>query len=60
VKFAKLIVQCLKVEMICMHLYLIWNISPHFFLIFLLLDWWGLAISDLGYLHCLASSSAFM
>jgi hypothetical protein len=34
--------------MICMHLYLIWNIGPHFFLIFLSFDWWGLATSDLG------------
>jgi hypothetical protein len=42
--------------MICMHLYLIWNIGPHFFLIFLLLDCWGLATSDLGHLYRLASS----
>ena len=42
--------------MICMHLYLFWNISPHFFLVFSLLDWWGLATSDLGHLCRLASS----
>jgi len=42
--------------MICMHLYLIWNIDPHFFSIFLLLDWWWLTISNLGHLHHLASS----
>ena len=56
VKFAKLILQCLKVWMICMHLYLIWNIGPHFSLIFLLLDWWELTTSNLGHRRHLASS----
>jgi hypothetical protein len=42
--------------MICMHLYLIWNIGPHFFLVFLLLNCWGLATFDLGHLCRLASS----
>ena len=41
--------------MICMHLYLIWNIDPHFSLIFLLLDWWELATFDLGLLILLRS-----
>jgi hypothetical protein len=41
--------------MICIHLYLIWNIGPNFFSIFLLLDWWGLVISYLGHLCHLAS-----
>jgi hypothetical protein len=42
--------------MIYMHLYLIWNIGPHFFLIFLLPDWRGLIISYLGHLCRLTSS----